>query len=80
MACAMSMGIFKTMGGVYESSQDVYRCLQGLEGDPCLKRYKRAYRPLRIEVGQFGHADMALCLTILSTILTNTATLVLTTN
>ena len=74
------MALFKTMGGVYESSQNVYGCLQGLEGDACLKRYKRAYRPLRIEVGEFGHVGMALCLTILSLTLTNTATLVLTTN
>ena len=79
MACVMCMGLFKSMGGVYESSGDVYGCLQLFNADPSLKRYKRAYRPLRIQVGQFGHADMALCLTILSTILTNTATLVLTT-
>ena len=79
--CALCMALFKTMGEVYETSRDVYGRLSGLEVDSAiLRRYRKAYRPLRIDIGSVGYADMMLCLTILSTILENTVNLVMTTD
>ena len=76
---SLCWGLFTAVGRVYENSRDIYAALQGLEPNLLLSRYKRAYRPLRVNVGRFGHADMTLCLTILSLVLTNTFNLVLTT-
>ena len=75
---SLCRALFRTVGGIYENSRDIYVALQRLEPSAILSRYKRAYRPLRVDVGRFGHADLALCLTIVSLILGNTSNLVLT--
>lgn len=79
IASSSCWALFRAVGRVHENSRDMYVALQRFEPNALLSRYKRAYRPLRVDVGRFGHADMALCLTILSLTLVNTLNLVLTT-
>ena len=80
IACALCIALFKTMGRVDENSRDIYGTISNSNLDSAfLRRCRKAYRPLRIDIGAVGYAEMILCLTILSTILQNTVNLVMTT-
>ena len=76
----LCVALFREMGQVHDSAREVYLALKNVEPRGALLRHEKAYRPLRIDIGRFGYADMMLCLTIMSTILGNTASLVLTTD
>ena len=77
--CALCMALFKPIGEVYDSSRDIYGTISNLvPHSALLRRYRKAYRPLRIDIGNVGYADMMLCLTILSMILQSTVNLVMT--
>ena len=76
---AMCTAFFRTISGVYENARNIYAVLRPMTPNPYFSRHEKAYRALRVEVGRFGFADMYLCLTVLSTILGNTAYLALTT-
>ena len=71
--------LIKKSGAVYEESE---KCLKSWRkiGYNCkwFVKYRRACRPLRIRFGDFFYADRGLMLTVLSTILGETANLVVT--
>ena len=66
---------YKSYGAVYEESKvsrDSWMSTAILT-----RQYRRAYRPGRISIGSFFHADRSLILTMLSIILNHTLNLVL---
>ena len=66
---------FKSFGAVYEESKKSRD--SWISTGIIARRYYRAYRPGRICVGSFFHADKSLILTILSIVLNYTSNLVL---
>ena len=68
--------LFKRMGNVYTESRELLSEFLPTCSTPWFRRTCKAYRPLRVNVGTFYYADRTLVLTILTIILTNTASLV----
>ena len=69
----------KASGNVYEESQKSLKCWRKMDHkSKCFAKYSRSCRPLRIRFGRFFYADKTLLLTVVSTILAETANLVLT--
>ena len=69
--------LFKRMGNIYTESQELLSEFLPACSTPWFGRTCKAYRPLRVNVGSFYYADRTLVLTILTIILTNTASLVM---
>ena len=70
---------YKTFGTVYEEGKVTSQTWSSRETSAWFRRYCRAYRPPRILIGSFYYADRSLTLTILSTVLDNTANMAITT-
>ena len=70
---------YKTYGTMFEESRATLESWKR-EGrrSPWLRRYCRAYRPPRVNIGSFFYADKSLTLTILSIMLDYTASMALT--
>ena len=69
----------KASGNVYEESRKSLECWRKMDHkSKWFAKYSRSCRPLRIRFGRFFYADKTLLLTVVSTILTETANLVLT--
>ena len=71
------MSLYTAMGKVYEESKGIPKAWLVSCNDPWLKKRCIAYRTLRLHVGPFYYADRGLTITMLSTVLQNTANLVL---
>ena len=69
--------LFKRMGNIYTESHELLSEFLPACSTPWFRRTCKAYRPLRVNVGSFYYADRTLVLTILTIILTNTASLVM---
>ena len=69
----------KASGSVYEESRKSLECWRKMDHkSKCFAKYSRSCRPLRIRFGRFFYSDKTLLLTVISTILTQTANLVVT--
>ena len=79
VAFPLLLYFIKSSGVVFEESWEGLQCWRRVEHkSKWFVRYLRSCRPLRIRFGSFFYADWGLLLTVVSTILTETANLVVT--
>ena len=74
----MMMYLYTRMGEIYDESRDFLRNHIPNSEVEWFKRIRKAYRPLRVTVASFYHADRSLILTMLAIITQYTANMVLT--
>ena len=78
LAVYVTSKIFKYLAQVCEESEAAVRQWRSNSKTPWSLKFWRSCHPLKVQVGQYYHADKGLVLTILDIIANSTASLVLT--
>ena len=76
-ALVILRSVFGNLGNVYGKSKKLIVACRSMKHSPVLMRHYIATEELKVKVGSFFYADRSLILTILSTILTSTANVVM---
>ena len=80
VAFPLLLHFIRASGTVYEESEESLKCWRSVDyhNHKLFAKFRRSCRPLRIKFGSFFHADRSLALTVVTTVFSQTANLVLT--
>ncbi|CAG7730352.1 unnamed protein product, partial [Allacma fusca] len=80
-ATSFLINIWENMGQTYEISSGVLQSWKDMEGSALwFKKYLRSVKPIRVFIGSFFYADRQIKLTIISIVLNQTLSLLLSTS